>query len=139
MTYDPETGVFSRNGKPLHFSGDSTCYRGRTVILLRLAWELHYGKTPQGNVMPVNGNHQDRRIANLRLATNSQLRHGQRAPRTNKSGVKGVDWYAQRGCWRAQIRHGGRRIYLGLFDSLDEAARVVRAKRTELHGDYAKH
>jgi AP2 domain len=39
----------------------------------------------------------------------------------NKSGVKGVVWDKSRSKWKAEIKFGGKVIYLGRFDTLEEA------------------
>ena len=55
----------------------------------------------------------------------------------NTSGVRGVSWDKNAGRWRANVRHHGRTIYLGLFGTIEEAERVVVAKRNRLftHND----
>ena len=69
------------------------------------------------------------------LAEVNTARDRRRSPR--QSGVRGVVW--NKGCqrWQAQIRHRGKDFYLGVFDTVEEAAEVVRAKRLELftHND----
>lgn len=40
----------------------------------------------------------------------------------NTSGVKGVSFYRKSGKWRAQIRYSGKNYYLGLYDSIRDAA-----------------
>ena len=50
--------------------------------------------------------------------------------KNNTSGVKGVSWYKKNQKWRAQIAFQGKRIYLGLFSTL-EAATKARALAEE--------
>jgi hypothetical protein len=37
----------------------------------------------------------------------------------------------------AQIRHSGRNLYLGHYDTAEEAAAVYAAKAAELYGEFA--
>jgi hypothetical protein len=52
------------------------------------------------------------------------------AQRNSRTGVRNVCRYGQR--WRVVIGHEGRSIYVGTFDSLDEADAAARAKRNAL-------
>ena len=45
-------------------------------------------------------------------------------PKNNTSGLKGVSWYKKNQKWRAQIAFQGKRIYLGLFSTLEAAAKA---------------
>jgi hypothetical protein len=79
--------------------------------------------------------HRDRdplnnRIENLRAATRSQNRANSRP--NNKLGVKGVH---ARGS-RFYVMAG--KLYLGTFDSIEEAAAAYKAKAEELHGAFAR-
>jgi uncharacterized membrane protein YvbJ len=58
---------------------------------------------------------------------------------TNTSGIKGVSFHKASNKWSAFINKDGRQIYLGIHETPQKAAEVVRAKREELHGDFANH
>jgi len=45
-------------------------------------------------------------------------------PKNNISGVKGVSWNAKRQKWRAEIGFKKQKIYLGLFSTLEAAAKA---------------
>jgi len=69
----------------------------------------------------------------LRVATNQQ-NHENRS-RTNPhsaSGRRGVSWNSARAKWCGQVGHKGKRYYVGLFDTVDEADDAVTRKRMEL-------
>ncbi|NOQ62707.1 HNH endonuclease [Mycolicibacterium fortuitum] len=105
----------------------------------RISFELTNGPIPNG-LMIDHVCHTPRcvRPDHLRLATakqNSENLLG--AQRNSKSGVRGVTRMLDCDRWKAQVRHNGKCIYLGLFDSIDDAEAAVVAKRNELftHND----
>lgn len=110
-------------------------YEGRVQLAHRVAWIMHHGPIPDGmvidhvchNTLCVNPEH-------LRLATikaNVENCGGARA--CNKtSGFRGVRPTPQ-GRWMARVGHQGRQIYVGVFDTVEEAAQAAAAKRTELY------
>lgn len=84
----------------------------------------------------INGDTLDNRKSNLRLVTQSQNQANRGLPITNTSGYKGV--HKSYGKWRSVIYKNGRRIHLGMFQSIQEAAKVYNKKALELFGEYAK-
>lgn len=60
------------------------------------------------------------------------------ATRKSKSGVRGVfpNTGTHKGTkkkWQAMVGHNGKKHYLGLFETIEEAEAAVVAKRNELH------
>lgn len=75
---------------------------------------------------------------NLRVATNTQNQYNTGKQRNNTSGYKGVCWHKGAGRWQAEIQTAsGRRVYLGLFDDVLDAAAAHDAAAIELHGEFA--
>jgi hypothetical protein len=99
----------------------------------RLAWLWMTGDWPTGHIDHINGNRTDNRWSNLRItdhAGNAQNRS--RPNRNNKVGLLGV---CPEGATRfgAKIRVNGVRIWLGAFDTPEEAhGAYIKAKR-DLH------
>jgi len=156
LSYDPATGVVSwrslhkmankkfKVGDPAGYWTGVTPKRltilldGKPYLAHRLAWVLHYGVWPDGFVDHKDGNPANNRIDNLRIATPAENARNAKCKRSSRSGVKGVEWHAQTGKWRARIQTGGRNKHLGLFDTI-EAARKARNEAAEkYHGEFAR-
>lgn len=111
---------------------------GKMFCAHRVAFELTNGIIPKRmcidhichNPACVNPTH-------LRLATVSDNNHNSIIPKTNTSGFKGVFWHTQYSKWQAQIRCNGKRIYLGRFDSPEDAYTAYCEAAKRLHGDFA--
>jgi hypothetical protein len=85
-----------------------------------------------------NGDGLDCRRGNLRVATRSQNQWNRGAPRSNKSGFKGVDWNAAMGKWRAKIRVNWKMHHCGYFEDPVAAAHAYDAAAIRLHGEFAR-
>jgi len=109
----------------------------RAYLVHRIIYMMHHGYMPQF-VDHVNGNPQDNRIVNLRAASRSDNNRNS-APKRCASGVKGVSFDNKRGKWKAQLCYEGKQNYLGLYETLEEAAQVVQAAREKYHGEFARH
>ena len=84
-----------------------------------------------------NRNGLDNRRANLRPATHDQNMQNRKLHRNNSSGFMGVYWSERRQKWRANIYVVGRKIFLGRYDDLLDAARAYDAGALEHHGEFA--
>lgn len=104
---------------------------GRNYFGHQIAWLITHGEWPPMTLDHINGNRDDNRPQNLRLATaaeNNQNQHG--LPAHNTSGERGVSWDASREKWTAHISVDGRAKNLGRFESKDLAsAAYLEAKR----------
>lgn len=69
----------------------------------------------------------DNRKSKLRLADRSLNCFNRRLGKENRSGVIGVYWMKSAKKWAAQISKNGKKHYLGVFDSIEDAT-VARAK-----------
>lgn len=151
--YDPLTGLFFRrtyrspNAKIgqqagcvnpqgyVRISIDGQYYQGH-----RLAWLHYYGKWPTGVIDHKDGNRANNAINNLRDCTRRQNLQNMKTQKNNQCGMKGVSKRpnAKSNKWRANIRHNGKLIHLGNFETAEAAheAYVQAAKR--LFGEFAR-
>ncbi|HXP07569.1 MAG TPA: hypothetical protein VN828_03695 [Acidobacteriaceae bacterium] len=78
----------------------------------------------------------DNQKHNLRKATRSQQRANQGPRKDNRQGFKGVK--ANRDKWAARITHKGHRYHLGVFLTVEDAAKAYAAKAREFYGEFAR-
>lgn len=107
----------------------------RIILGRKLGREL----TPDEIVDHVNGNGLDNRRENLRLATLSQNASNRSIASNNTSGYRGVSYHKGRGKYQAYISKDGKRRYLGLYDTPEEARDAFLTAANELFGDYIRH
>jgi hypothetical protein len=78
------------------------------------------------------------RRGNLRRVTRQQnVWNSGPARKREGSKYKGVWMCRKTGRFRARVGHNRKQIYLGYFDSEEEAARAYNAKAAELFGEFA--
>lgn len=100
----------------------------------RVAWALHHGEWPDGDIDHINGVPSDNRIANLRVVDHQTNMRNLKRRGTNTSGVTGVSWFARHQKW--QVRIGAS--HLGYFDTL-EAATAARLAAEGEQGFHPNH
>ncbi len=113
-------------------------FKSNKFLSHRLAWFLHYGKWPDGDVDHENQNGLDNRINNLRDVSHGENLRNARRSKSNKSGVTGVYWHKVAKKWHATIGVNGVQVHLGLFDNLEEA-KLVRKEAELKHGFHPNH
>jgi len=140
LHYDPETGVMTRligqgAGERVGCvmkQGHLRCRVGNIEHLLhRLAFLYMTGRWPSHEIDHINGDPADNRWQNLREATHhTNQQNRRRANKNSKSGLLGASWRKDRGHWCARILVGKRYLYLGRFETAEEAhAAYIEAKR----------
>jgi hypothetical protein len=112
-----------------------TMIKKRTVLLHRWVWEQANGPIPAGmKIDHICHRPPCLHLGHLRLTTNKQnLENRKGAPANSTTGVRGVSIDKKTGAYRGYVKHHGRTICVGRFETLDEAGEAVRLKRLELH------
>ena len=146
LDYNPETGIFTwRVDRSYRIKANDRAgyvtpaqgYRKLTVLRYeypehRLAWFYVYGVWPSGDIDHINGIVADNRLANLRDVTTQEKCMNRRKARSDStSGLIGAKkWH---GKWQATIKADGRYIYLGTFDTPEEAHQAYVEAKRKLH------
>lgn len=151
LDYNQETGVFTWIKRPsnrvkvgdvagsYHAKGYlCISLKNQPVLCHRLAWAMTKGDWPADEIDHINGVRDDNRIVNLREANRCQNVHNTCRRLDNTSGVKGVSWYKQYGKWMARVTSNGKAVFLGYFDSIDEAEAAVRLAREKYHKEFSR-
>jgi hypothetical protein len=150
LHYDPETGrlYWKPRGIPSYdaqfsgreaFTAITNGYRrgrllGRDFRAHRIAFKIYHGREPIGEIDHINGRRTDNRICNLREASRTENGRNLRRSRRNKSGETGVSFRQERNAWRAYIRAEGRQVFLGYFQSKEDA--IASRKTAEVRLGY---
>ena len=148
ISYDPKTGVLSWRKKPciqvsvgdsagaLHDGYIRIRCRGEQYMAHRVAWALHTGAWPAGEIDHINGVRHDNRISNLRDVPRALNRQNVlRARADNRVGIPGVK-KTRSGAFEARIVISGRYLHLGTFDTPATAHEAyVSAKRRHHKGN----
>lgn len=103
-----------------------------------MAWAIHHGEWPDGEIDHINMKRDDNRIANLRLATSSDNRMNSGRQENNTSGMKGVYWKKARGKWMSQIQVASKQIFLGRYATKAEAHAAYCEAAKKYHGEFAR-
>jgi HNH endonuclease len=105
---------------------------GRKYGAHRLAWLLSYGEWPENEVDHINGIRTDNRLSNLRSATSGENKQNQRQPHKDSlTGYLGVSKNGKR--FSARIQLNGKFVYVGTFDTAEQASNAYLAKKREVH------
>ena len=95
----------------------------RRYLVHRIVMLMCYGFCGEGlDVDHINHVRNDNRLVNLRFVTRRENQRNQSLSSKNTSGVTGVHFSKARKKYMAQIRVDGENIFLGRFETLEEAA-----------------
>lgn len=155
LDYNPYTGTFTWKVKAAkntivgaeagcRYAQDSGKKRigirieGRRYLAHRLAWLHVHGAWPVGQIDHRNGNPLDNRICNLRECSNAQNSWNKGPSRRSRIGLKGVFMRKGRSGFYARIRIGDRRLFLGRFETAEDAHAAYCQAAKEHHREFAR-
>lgn len=96
----------------------------------RLAWLYVHGTWPESEIDHKDEVKTNNAIANLREATRKQNAENRSGYRNNTSGFRGVHY--ARGKWVARVTQNGKKVFLGNFDSVEQAGEVAATARAAM-------
>ena len=150
LTYDRETGKLywksARQGVTVGKEAGALDKEGYSILRInykryrthRVVFLMHKGYLP-AVLDHIDGDRANNRLDNLRPASLSQNQHNRKLNKNNKSGFKGVSYNSKSKMFLASIKHQRQTIFLGSYKTPEEADKVVRVAREELHGNFANH
>lgn len=150
LSYDPATGVFrwlvSTSNRIKIGAVAGQLIKGARWINVdgtrfaahRLAW--FYVKTvwPDGDIDHHDVNPDNNIFVNLREAFGGQNHCNCRVRKHCRSGVKGAHWHSQAKRWTSRISLNKKHHYLGLFDTVEEAAAAYAEASARFHGEFGR-
>ncbi len=93
---------------------------------------------PKIQVDHINHDTLDNRKRNLRLCSHPENQRNMTVNRKNNvSGYKGVHWDRRRNKWSVQIKINGSNIYIGSFNSKEQAALAYNQAAIKFHKEFA--
>jgi hypothetical protein len=147
ISYDPETGIFTRlvassHAKPGPINGRLNrkgylefWILGKLVRSHRLAFFIMLGRWPEKQIDHIDGDKANNRWANLRDVDNKTNCENKKVSyKNNTHGFLGISRRGRK--WEARIRCDGKLRYLGVFPTPELAhAAYIEAKKI-LHKGY---
>jgi HNH endonuclease/AP2 domain len=142
LDYKAETGIFTwKYRRGIAKQGNTMCAgkqagtvsnRGYVIIFLsgksyrahRLAYLWMTGSFPENEIDHINRIRDDNRWVNLRPCTRLENQKNKDPKSSSKSGFAGVYWYKKSKKWTAIIKIKKTKIYLGVFDTPEQAFEV---------------
>ncbi len=156
ISYERDTGIFRWIMRPPRMRGPFVAgriagsvdphgyryihFRRRGIGAHRLALSIIRGCLLPPNVHAdhINGDRDDNRELNLRECVNSQNAKNQRKRNGGHPTLKGILPARTPSKWWARIKVNYRHVYLGTFDTPEDAARAYDAAAIQHHGEFAR-
>jgi hypothetical protein len=86
----------------------------------------------------INHNTLDNRRSNLRIVTCAQNNRNTLTRKDNTSGCRGVTWHKPLRKWRVQIGVNGKKLHVGVYVDLKDAALAYDEAARRLFGEFAQ-
>ena len=147
--YDPKTGFLRWRvrtsirviigqvvGTPGNDGRRRVIYRRQRFLASRIVWMMCTGAWPVGQLDHKNVNPTDDRFENLREATHAENCWNKMVRADSGTGIKGV--VKCRDKFQARMQVNRQRIYLGTFDTAEEAGDAYTAAAKKYHGEFVR-
>jgi hypothetical protein len=109
----------------------------KNYLVHRIIFLLHHKYLP--NVVDhIDGNKSNNKIENLREATLSQNNYNRKYTK-NSSGYKNVVFCKSKNKYMVQLSYEKNYKNYGYFKNLDDAVKLAKSIRENLHGTFARH
>ena len=86
----------------------------------------------------INHNKLDNRKSNLRICTRAENQWNRGLQKNNSSGYKGITFNKTKGKWQSYIKHNKKNVFVGHFNTPEEAYAAYCKAAKELHGEFAR-
>lgn len=150
LSYCPNTGVLRwlahnhvKNTRPVgqeagYLNGGYRFVQigGRKIPAHCIAWAIHYGEWPIGDIDHANRVKDDNRIDNLRDCSQSQNAVNKETTGFNLTGFRGVS-EGHKGKFVAYIGRNGKRKYLGTFETAEDASAAYVKAHVATFGEFS--
>jgi hypothetical protein len=151
LNYDHETGLFTwkinkkgpakagHRAGAVHSRGYITIrINGHDYLAHRLAWFIQYGTLNEyDQIDHINLDRKDNRIVNLRKATHAENCRNTKVRSHSFSKLKGAHYHKVRKKYRARITIDKKQIWLGYFNTAEEAHAAYKEASLKLHGNFS--
>jgi hypothetical protein len=148
LRYEPDTGDFyyvikrgsRRIGDKAGLLYENGYIRieisGKRYLSHRLAWLFCNKSWPTKFIDHINGDRSDNRIVNLREADQHQNQYNSKKHKDNTTGYKNIRLHRD-GKYEVRISVKGKRIQIGSFKTVEEAAQSYNNAVIKYHAEFA--
>lgn len=144
LHYDQETGLFTWLKQKAHKTKVGSIaghknkrgyikirFNSKFYFAHRLAWFYIYNHFPLKSLDHINRNKEDNRISNLREVSNIE--------NCQNKDSKGYSFHKPSNKWMARIMINYKQVYLGLFETEDEAREAFLKAKREHHLSWSEN
>lgn len=142
FNYNPATGVLSNRNNDKVYTANNKGYinvtcGSKSYTAHRVAWELFYGKEPEGVIDHINGIKDDNRIDNLRDVSQKENMQNVYKPYKDENGNKHeyIKFNKMSNMFKVAITINDTLIYSHYYNTLPEAEAAVEVIQHALQDD----
>ena len=111
----------------------------KLFLVHQLIYYMVSNVEPLSIVDHINGDKMDNRFENLKLSNESLNQRNRKMQSNNTSGITGIYWDKDRNKWASEARDPtGRKKYLGRYDDIEEAKKVISAFYSNPENNYSE-